>query len=208
MAISFNKITKILLFILVAIIVSTAILKLARSDFFHKSKPVMTAKIKTPKPVNADLSSIFSQAETLVIQNRLDEALELYQSVLAQNQNSARLHNDMGYLLFKKNLLQDSEKHLILAIELDPACSECNNNLGILRTRQGRALEAERNFKEAIILNDGLPEPYFNLGVLYEKNGDTGNAITSYRDFLKHAPDKNSLTYVQVENRILNLTGK
>ena len=208
MAISFNKRTKILLITLSAIIILAAALKLSRSNLFHKSKPVITAPIKTTKPASIDLSAIFNQAEALVAQNRRDEALQLYQSALAQNQNNARLHNDIGYLLLEKNLLADSEKHLILATELDPACSECNNNLGILRTRQGKALEAEKNLKEAITLNEGFPEPYYNLGVLYEKNGDTGNAVISYRDFLKHTSDRNSLTAVQVENRILNLTGK
>lgn len=208
MAISFNKRTKILLLALAVIIISIAVLKISRSNFFDKPKPAVSAPIKAPKPVSTDLGLIFSQAETLIAQNRFDEALQLYQSALIQNPNNARLHNDIGYILLERNVLTDSEKHLILGIELDPSCSECNNNLGILKTRQGKALEAEKNFKEAIILNENFPEPYFNLGVLYEKNGDTGNAITSYRDFLKHTPDKSSITYIQVENRILNLTGK
>jgi Flp pilus assembly protein TadD len=208
MAIKLNKTTKILLLVLSIIVFSIATIKILKSNFFHKSRPVMAAENKAPRTAQIDLNAIFNQAEALIAQNRLDEALKLYQSALSQNQNNSKLHNDIGYILLEKNLLSDSEKHLILSIELDPNCSECSNNLGILRTRQKRALEAENNFKEAIILNETFPEPYYNLGVLYEKNGDIGNAIISYRDFLKHTPEKKSITYIQVENRILTLTGK
>ena len=97
---------------------------------------------------------------------------------------------------------------MVQATELDPACSECANNLGVLRIRQSKALEAEELLRTALTLNDKNPEPYFNLGVLYEINGDVGNAINSYREFTKRSLDTKSVEFLQVENRILTLTGK
>lgn len=191
------------------IVVAFLGLKLSKSGDFQKSEPPpIVIAPKVIKAPTVELNVIFKEAEDLVSKNKLDEALKLYQSVLEQNSNNTRIHNDMGYIFLQKNLLSDAEKHLVLALEIDPMCSECSNNLGILRTRQGRAMEAEVNFNNAIVFNENFPEPYFNLGVLYEKNSDTGNAVVSYRDFLRRSSNKNSIIYVQVENRILTLTGK
>jgi Flp pilus assembly protein TadD len=167
-----------------------------------------TPQVPKAKQPALDLSVLFKQTAELLSQNKLDEVFTLYQRALETDQTNARIHNDLGYIYLEKNHLAEAEKHLTMALEINPRCSECTNNLGLLQTRQNKTREAEQSFIKAIIFNEEFPEPYFNLGVLYEKNGDRGNALVSYQDFLKHSPDKNSILYVKVENRILTLTGK
>lgn len=198
---AFNKRTKILLAVLGALLISVLAFLLFRAKLQTPPKPAVTVKVES-------FSSIMDRAQTLFKQNRLNESQEIYQKALITNPNHAGLHNDLGFILLEKNLLIESEKHLAQAIELDPACAECNNNLGILKTLQGKSTEAEQLLKLAMTLNEKYPEPYYNLAVLYEKNGDIGNAISSYEDFLKHSDNKNSLDALQVQNRILMLRGK
>lgn len=189
-------------------VLSVLIIAVVYFNFSNTKTPVSSTKKVYPTKKQEDISVIIEKAEALFLQNHKDESLSLYKSVLDKNINNAKLHNDIGYILLEKNFFSDSERHLVLAVKLDPACSECNNNLGILRTRQGKMLEAEKYFKEAIILNETFPEPYYNLGVLYEKNGDIGSAINFYNNFMRHCSDKDSVVFLQVENRVLMLVGK
>lgn len=202
---SYPKRTKFLFVILTVLVFAIAGMEIYQSDLFRKPAPKLEPK---RSDLSQNLNTIISKAEALYEQGRSDESLQLYLKALTNNPNSSKLHNNIGLILLQKEQLAESEKHLVLAIELDPVCSECNNNFGLLETRQNKALEAEKHFKEAIILNDQYGQPYYNLGVLYEKNGDRGNAISAYEDFLRHSTDKKSLLYLQVENRILTLREK
>ncbi len=204
-----KKGTKILFAVFALVVVLTAGLKLRNAGVFHAHQKVaIKRKVLHRHAEPEDLGVTMEKAAALFGQNRLDESLQLYQQALDKNPHNAKIHNDMGLILLKKNLLVESEKHLSLATELDSMCAECHNNLGYLKTQQGENTKAEQCFKKAISLQASYADPYYNLGVLYEKNGDIRNAINAYQDFLRHFPDKESPVFLQVENRILVLQGR
>ena len=145
------------------------------------------------------------QARSLYRQDRLNESLAVYQAELEKNPNSAILHNDIGLVLLRMEQLKESERHFFRATEIDSACFECFNNLGYLKTLLNQSEDAEKYFKKALAIKSTYADAYFNLAVLYEKNGDVGNAVNSYREFMEHLGDKDSAYYQETRARVKSL---
>jgi tetratricopeptide (TPR) repeat protein len=203
-----SKPVSILVGVLGVVVVSSVGWELFKAGYFQTKTQTVVKKAVVSPIAEEPLSVTMEKAATLYQQNRLDESLQLYQKAVGKNPDNARLHNDIGLIMTKKGLYADAEKQLLLAVSLAPDCAECQNNLGYLKTLVGQTIEAEQCFIRAINLNADYADPYFNLGVLYEKNGDIGNALSAYQEFTRHSPDKNSLMFLQVENRILLLMGR
>lgn len=76
---------------------------------------------------------------------------------------------DLGYVLGKRGLAEESEKFLRQALALNPRCAEALLNLGGLLTTQQRYTEAEAVCIGAINANPNSPRSWSNLGVLYAR---------------------------------------
>jgi len=162
----------------------------------------LIAKAPPPMPAIPKVDEGLAKARSLFHQERLTESLEVYQVELAKNPTNALLHNDVGLVLLKLDLFKESERHFVRATEIDASCFECYNNMGYLKTLLNQTTDAEKYFKKALAINSSYPDAYFNLAVLYEKNGDIGNAVNTYKEFMERLPDKKASYYVETQARV------
>lgn len=163
-----------------------------------------TLTTTAPSEPNNDLQVARSQYKS----GQFDDSLKSFQRALDKDPGNASIHNDMGLALLKKDLFTSAEGHFAKALELDDKCVECYNNLGYLKTALNQPTEAEKYLQKAIALKPDYPDPYFNLGVLYEKNGDIGNAVEAYQNFLKKLPKTETEMIAKIKSRIHDLSGE
>lgn len=149
-----------------------------------------------------------AEARHLFQTGQLAESLKLYEQAVATEPRNAELLNDMGMILLKQELYSSAAEHFSRALELDHHCAACFNNFGYLKTLLGESVEAEKYLKKATELDAAYPDPHFNLGVLYEKNGDIGQAVAAYQEFLRRASDPNAEVVKKVQGHVRELTGE
>lgn len=94
-------------------------------------------------------------------------------------------HFQLGVCYYETELLEDSEKEMQTAVNLDPSNAKAHIFLGNIAGRQNRFDEAEHHFTEALNINAALSEPYMNLAILRLQQGKKKEALENYRDALK-----------------------
>lgn len=134
-------------------------------------------------------------------------SLKVYTDLIEKNPSEPQYFNNIGLIYLKLGDYDRSELAFKEATRLKENCATCNNNLGLLNTVKGQSKKAESYFRQASSMSLTYPDPYFNLGVLYEKNGDLGQAIASYEQFLRRSPDKQAKVYKRVQNHLETLWG-
>lgn len=169
---------------------------------------VTSPAVPTPDAPAADAASDLQMARSQFKAGQYDDSIKSFQRAIEKNPNTAAIHNDFGLVLLKKELFTSAENHFAKALELDDDCAECYNNLGYLKTLLNQPVEAEIYLQKAIALRPDYPDAYFNLGVLYEKNGDVGQAVAAYRNFLKRLPKSETDMAAKIKDRIQELSGE
>jgi tetratricopeptide (TPR) repeat protein len=99
------------------------------------------------------------------------------------NEQAMEAYNRGSYLM-RENILEEAEKHLKEAIELDPLFVDAMDHLGIVYRRQGRYDEAEEMYLKSIATNSENPVPYQNLAVVYRLQGRLNDALGLYQKMI------------------------
>ncbi len=136
------------------------------------------------------------QADLLIRQNRLDEAvkvLEAMQKLDMGNESSVLLLSQIA--LQQKNRAR-AEQLLRNHIEEYPDAIRVRNALGRLLVQSGRMLEAVTVYKGLVRDTGGTAEALSSLGLLYFQLKDYENAASQFRKALKNAPDDQSRFYL------------
>ncbi|WP_374712016.1 tetratricopeptide repeat protein [Symbiobacterium terraclitae] len=142
-----------------------------------------------------ELSEVLSRADAAYARGSLDEALELYRQVLAEDETVAWAHSRTGAILAQKDDLAGAEAHLRRAIELDPNLPQAHSNLGNLDYARGDYAAALEKYKLAVKLDPNNPTFHENLHAAYKKLGRISEAV----DAIKRAQ---RLKRQQVNNEI------
>lgn len=172
---------------------------------YHPVLPLSQAEEEaSPNPENG---SVLEEAHLAFARGDYDTSSQLLREILEKNPENAQLHNDLGLVLTKKGLYSNAEGHYEKALEIDDKCAECFNNFGYLKSILGQTVEAKKYLEQAIQLSSSYPDPYFNLAVLYEKEGDVGNAVKHYQQFVASTLDKEGELTRKVEQHLSQLTG-
>jgi len=114
---------------------------------------------------------------------RMNDALELLDEVVADNDNDAQLHTVYGEYLFLAGRYPLAEKHLTRALELDPYLTDARNWLGVTLAQQENYDEARKQYEKALE-DPAYPSPqliYLNLGMLYRAQGLDQEGIRQFR---------------------------
>jgi tetratricopeptide (TPR) repeat protein len=80
--------------------------------------------------------------------------------------------------------LEEAEKPLEQAVEIDPKNSQALNNLGIIRYEQKRFEEAVEFYRRALEVRPNMAEALNNLGNALRLTGDIDGAMQAYQDAL------------------------
>ena len=121
----------------------------------------------------------------LINKNRLNEAQESVDELLAKNPNNSDLHflqgliylkrpdsSDMNYRRNADYYYENGISELNKALELDKTNYKALNALGVALMSSGDLVNAEEKFKEALKYNVNYATAYDNLGTLNYQNGD------------------------------------
>lgn len=126
-------------------------------------------------------SEILNRADSAYARGSLDEALELYRQVLAEDDTVAWAHSRTGAILAQKDDLAGAEVHLRRAIELDPNLPQAHSNLGNLDYARGDFAAALEKYQLAVKLDPDNPTFHENLHAAYKKLGRISEAVDAIK---------------------------
>jgi tetratricopeptide (TPR) repeat protein len=142
-------------------------------------------QIKLPFPQETKISKpdILEQAKTALQNKKFNQAIELFEQVIAQNSTNATAIK----WYYSKALQGQAESELIknpdaaetllsTAIEVDPGNAEAHFDLGRLYTKSKNYPKAIIAYQKATSLNHRSPDAFYNLGFIYASIKDFENA--------------------------------
>ena len=102
--------------------------------------------------------------------------------IVAPSENQRAMYSySLGSRLLRENKLEEAEKYLKEAIDLDPLFVDAMDHLGMVYRRQNRLPEAEEIYLRSIEINKENKVPYLNLAVVYRLQDRLGDAFRLYR---------------------------
>ncbi|MFB3825622.1 MAG: tetratricopeptide repeat protein [Bryobacteraceae bacterium] len=109
-----------------------------------------------------------------------------FRKVLAEDPDNASAMNYLGYMLADRNVrLEEAQKLITRALELDPNNGAYLDSLAWVYYRQNKLPEAENLLIRALERVGNDPTVHDHLGDVYDKQGKTREAITQWQASLK-----------------------
>ena len=124
---------------------------------------------ETHKDLHFQMGVVFEK------QGRFDQSVAEFRRVIALDPKHAEAYNYVGYMLAEKGVRLDEAERLIQkALELEPENGYYIDSLGWAYYQQGRYAEAVRELRRAVELTRGKEDAviYDHLGEAYLKTGD------------------------------------
>jgi tetratricopeptide (TPR) repeat protein len=136
-----------------------------------------------------ELSPNDAQAEALLgwalmLQEKYDDALMMFQKVLMRQPQNALARINVGYICLKKRIFGEAIEHLSRAIRLDndkKASLYAHFYLGLVYLERDMFEDAQIFFRKTIALGPGLIEAYYELGRALWFNGQRDEAIETWK---------------------------
>jgi type IV pilus assembly protein PilF len=129
-------------------------------------------------------------AQSYLGAGRTGEAMALLEQAIADEPNNAQLQLFYGRLSYQAGKLDQAERALGRALELDSYLTDAHNLLGAVYANTNRPAEAEREFRTALA-SPAYPTPemvYLNLALLYSSQGRNDEAISNLRSAVEISP--------------------
>ncbi len=120
---------------------------------------------------------------------RLDEAQDLYRSVLQAEPDQADALNLLGVLVYEGGDAIEAIKLIRRAIAINAREAHYYTNLGNALHAAARLDEAVTVYRQGIALDPDMPKAHNNLGNVLLAQGKLPEALTSYRRALALDPD-------------------
>jgi tetratricopeptide (TPR) repeat protein len=118
--------------------------------------------------------------------NTLGPAEAEFRKVLEMNPQNANALNYLGYMLADRNLrLQEAQKLVAKALEIEPDNGAFLDSLGWVNFRMGNLEEAEANLRRALERIKRDPTVHDHLGDVYFQKGNTQAAIAQWEMSLR-----------------------
>jgi len=136
-----------------------------------------------------ELSPNDPQAESLLgwalmLQDKFDEALLIFQKVLVREPQNALARINVGYICLKKGIFGEAIEHLSRAIRLnnDPkATLYAHFYLGLVYLERDMFEDAQTFFEKTLALGPNLIEAHYELGRAYWFNGQRDEAKRTWK---------------------------
>jgi tetratricopeptide (TPR) repeat protein len=144
--------------------------KLALGD--HEGAEVALRKAIELSPNDPQSQALLGWA--LMHQEKYDEALNLFQTVLTKQPDNSLARINIGYISFKKKSFPEAIEHLSRAIRLDndkKATLYAHFYLGLVYLERDMFEDAQTFFEKTIVLGPNLIEAYYELGRAFWFNG-------------------------------------
>jgi len=120
------------------------------------------------------------------LDNHFDAAKHFRQSILVAGDRKVPFaHFMLGDVLYRSEILDESEIELQKSLALEPDNAKAHVILGNISGTKNQMEDAEFHFKEAILQDPNLFEPYVNLAIIYLQQGKIEEAKTNYTESLR-----------------------
>ncbi len=127
----------------------------------------------------------FQNAVALHQAGRLDDAENIYRSLLEISPQNADLLYLIGMIALQKNAPDSALEFLYKAVRLNPNAASYRFTLAQALCDAKKPKEALEQYKEVLKLNDSYPDTYNNMGLIYRASGDRETAETYFQKALK-----------------------
>jgi len=142
-------------------------------------------------------SSYFNLGLSLHRQEKYEEALQNFLRAVELVPDDAEYWDLVGNAYLELHQLDDAQKALEKAVEIDPSYPLASYDLGVVFSRmKGRESEAMKLFKQAIHLNPEGPLPYYAIACLYSLQNKRKTAL----DYLRKAIQRGFKNREHVDN--------
>lgn len=154
--------------------------KLSLGD--HHGSEVALRKALELSPNDPQSEALLGWA--LMLQEKYDDALLMFQKVLMRQPQNALARINVGYICLKKRIFGEAIEHLSRAIRLDndkKASLYAHFYLGLVYLERDMFEDAQTFFRKTIALGPGLIEAHFELGRALWFNGQREEAIETWK---------------------------
>lgn len=151
----------------------------------------------------AEVQELLKTALTHHQSGALDQAEEIYQRLLTNDERQWEARYYLGTLQLQRGQLDLSVSSFLKVVQLQPELPDVHNNLGVAYHAIGKWQEAGQSFEQALRLNPHYERAYYNLGTLLESRGLFADAVKCYRK--SHELSRNPETYEKLAD-VLKLT--
>ncbi len=113
----------------------------------------------------------------------------LWEDVLKKAPDNPRAHNNLGFIYYRRNMLDQAGAQFAAALRLMPSYSDARINLGVVYNAKGMVDPAIEQFMIVLSLNPDDADAHNNLGIAYVSKGMIDQGITHYQIALRLKPD-------------------
>ncbi|MDA0835772.1 MAG: sulfatase-like hydrolase/transferase [Planctomycetota bacterium] len=132
--------------------------------------------------------NMLDDAVTLMENGSHDEAVPLFEKILAVDDEYFMAHGYLGICLMRQKKMDKAIFHLRRNVELDASADRVRMMLGTALLQNGDFKEAADELRATVRINPNLYQAQYNLGLALEKLGNFDMAATHYRRCLDLVP--------------------
>lgn len=137
------------------------------------------------------------QGRDFLRQDRFDEAIAEFRSVVTANPRSLSTYFDIASAYLEKGEPELARQPMAQVLTLDPQNPRAHTTMGIIESRLGNTDESLTLFQRAIDLNPQYVDAYVALAGLWEQKGELGKAEEVIRKGLQFVP-----THTNAQSRL------
>jgi len=126
---------------------------------------------------------------SLLVQGRIDEAIEHLQEALRLDSRNAEAHSNLGVALARRGRRVEAIEQYRQALSLDPRQTQVYSNLGNALLQEGDVREAITQFDAALRINPDDPQARTNRAGALLRDGRREEAIAEFERVLRVTPD-------------------
>lgn len=130
----------------------------------------------------------FETVKQLMTEEKLQEARELLEQILADQPDNAAAHANLIGVLGKLGDLEQAREHYHAALLQNPDSAQIHYVFGAMLSEHGHLEEARETLMRAVDSNPHYVAARVRLGLVLEQLGDTAAAEAQYRKALQDEP--------------------
>ncbi|MDX1838574.1 tetratricopeptide repeat protein [Legionella taurinensis] len=141
------------------------------------------------------IDELFAEAQRLQDQEKLPQAMTLYEQILTQNPNHEPSLCRLAFVCIQLGDHNTAIHYLQRALALDADDPGLHNNLANAYRKNHQLDLAIHHYKQAIALKPDYAQAYSNLAAVFAMNNDYRNALEYYRRAIHAQPDFTAAHY-------------
>jgi tetratricopeptide (TPR) repeat protein len=131
------------------------------------------------------VTELFAQAVDFEQGGKVEDAIALYEDILAIDSKHAESYINLGTIAYKRGDMRLAERMYRQATEADDSSALAFYDLGNALDELRRFEEAVGAYKEALRLSPKYADAHYNLAYIYERTSEQRRALIHWRAYLK-----------------------